>query len=104
MNQKLGFLYFRGIHNSLQSFWAKLGYSRIKIDHIADSLLKLQIKIGVHLINGELSQLLTLKLTHLQIEYYASSWMLNSFDAGFKISCDLKMFSLHFYFNTNENI
>ena len=35
-------------------------YSRIKIDHIADSLLKLQIKIGVHLINVELSQLLTL--------------------------------------------
>ena len=31
-----------------------LGYSRIKIDHIADSLLKLQIKIGVHLINVEL--------------------------------------------------
>ena len=34
--------------------------SRIKIDHIADSLLKLQIKIGVHLINAELWQLLTL--------------------------------------------
>jgi len=33
--------------------------SRIKIDHIADSLLKLQIKIGVRLINDELSQLLT---------------------------------------------
>ena len=31
-----------------------------KIDHTADSLLKLQIKIGVHLINIELSQLLTL--------------------------------------------
>ena len=60
MNQKLGFLCFRGIHNSLPSFWAKLGYSRIKIDHIADSLLKLQIKIGVHLISVELSQLLTL--------------------------------------------
>ena len=51
MNQKLKFLCFRGIQNSLPSFWAKLGYSRIKIDHIADSLLKLQIKIGVHLIN-----------------------------------------------------
>ena len=38
----------------------KLGYSRIKIDHIADSLLKLQIKIGLHLMNVELSQLLTL--------------------------------------------
>ena len=59
MNQKLRFLCFRGIHNSLPSFWAKLGYSRIKIDHIADSLLKLQIKIGVHLINVERSQLLT---------------------------------------------
>ena len=51
MNQKLGFLCFWGIRNSLASFWAKLGYSRIKIDNIADSLLKLQIKIGVHLIN-----------------------------------------------------
>ena len=60
MNQKLKFLYVRGIHNSLPSFWAKLGYSRIKIDYIADSLLKLQIKIWVHLINVELSQLLTL--------------------------------------------
>ena len=37
-----------------------VGYSRIKIDHITDSLLKLQIKIGVNLINVELSQLLTL--------------------------------------------
>ena len=36
--------------NSLPSFWAKLGYSQIKIDHFADSLLKLQIRIGVHLI------------------------------------------------------
>ena len=60
MNQKLGFLSFWGIHNSLPSFWTKLGYSWIKIDHIADSLLKHQIKIGVHLINVELSQLLTL--------------------------------------------
>ena len=60
MNQKLKFLCFRGIHNSLPSFWAKFVYSWIKIDHIVDSLLKLQIKIGVHLINVELSQLLTL--------------------------------------------
>ena len=60
MNQKLRFLCFQGIHYSLPSFWAKLGYSWIKIDHIADSLLKLPIKIGVHLINVELSQLLTL--------------------------------------------
>ena len=60
MNQKLRFLCLRGIHNSLPLFWAKLGYSPIKIDHIADSLLKLQIKNGVHLINVELSQLLTL--------------------------------------------
>ena len=30
------------------------GYPRIEIDHITDSLLKLQIKIGVHLINVEL--------------------------------------------------
>ena len=62
MNQKLKFLCFRGIHNSLPSFWAKLGYSRIKIDDIADSLLKLQIKIGVHLISDELPQLPTLLL------------------------------------------
>ena len=59
MNQKLGFLCFRGIHNSFPSFWAMLGYSRIKIDHVADSLLKLQIKIGVHFLNVELLQLLT---------------------------------------------
>ena len=37
MNQKLRFLCFRGIHIILPSFWAKLGYSLIKIDHIADS-------------------------------------------------------------------
>ena len=34
----------------------------MKIDHIAGSLLKLQIKIGVHLINAELSQLLILQV------------------------------------------
>ena len=48
MNQKLG---------------AKLGYSQIKIDHIADSLPKLQIEIGVHLINDELLQLPTLVIS-----------------------------------------
>ena len=67
MNQKLRFLW--GIHNSLSSFWAKLGYSRIKIDHIADSLLKLQIKIGVHLINVELSQFLTLTGANTQTTF-----------------------------------
>ena len=50
-------------YTTLPSFWAKVGYSRIKIDHIADSLLKLQIKIRVHLISVELSQLLTLPST-----------------------------------------
>ena len=60
MNQKLRFLCFQGIQNSLPSFGAKLDYSRIKIEHIADSLLKLQIKIGMHLISVEVSQLLTL--------------------------------------------
>ena len=50
---------FRCIHNSLLSFWAKLGYSHIEIDHIAVSLLKLQIEIGGHFINDELSQLPT---------------------------------------------
>ena len=59
MNQKLKFLCFWGIHNSLPSFWAKLGYSPIKIDYIADFLLKLQIRIGVHLITVELLQLPT---------------------------------------------
>ena len=56
MNQKLRFLC---IHTSLPSFWAKLGYSQIEINHIAVSLLKLQIEIGVHFINDELSQLPT---------------------------------------------
>ena len=46
MNQKLRFLCFRGIHNSFPSFWAKLGYSRIKID----SLLKdAVLTVGVNL-------------------------------------------------------
>ena len=30
------------IASEAYTFWAKLGYSRIKIDHIADSLLKLE--------------------------------------------------------------
>ena len=49
MNQKLEFLCFRGIHNSLPSFSAKLGYS--------------WIKIGVHLLSDELSQLPALDRT-----------------------------------------
>ena len=60
MNQKLRFFASEAYTTLCHHFWAKLGYSRIKIDHIADSLLKLQIKIGGHLINVELSQLLTL--------------------------------------------
>ena len=48
------------LHNSLPLFWAKLGYSQIKTLHIADSLLTLQIKIGVHLISDKLLQLPTL--------------------------------------------
>ena len=59
---KTQILCLRCIHNSLPSFLAKLGYSQIKIDHIVDSSLKLQIEIGVHLINVELLQLLTLAL------------------------------------------
>ena len=58
MNQKLGFLPRHTQHSPI--ILAKLGYSRIKINHITDSLLKLQIKIGVHLINAKLLQLLTL--------------------------------------------
>ena len=50
MNQKLRFLYFIGIRNSFLSVWAKLGYSQIKIDHIADSLLKDAVfMVGVNL-------------------------------------------------------
>ena len=61
-------------HNSLLSFWAKLGYSQIEIDHIAVSLLKLQIKIGVHLINVELLQLLTPNSTYgLTVLQYIST-------------------------------
>ena len=41
---------------SLPSFWAKLGYSQIKIDRKLISLYSLQSKIGVHLLNGELTQ------------------------------------------------
>ena len=45
-----------------------LGYSQIEIDQFADSLLKLQIKIGVHLISVELSQLLTLiEITSMEV-------------------------------------
>ena len=48
MNQKLGFLCFWGIHNSFPSFWAKLGYSRIKIDLLSLHVLySIQFKIGV---------------------------------------------------------
>ena len=69
-----------GIHNSLPSFWAKLGYSHIKIDHIADSLLKLQIKIGVHLINVDLSQLLTVNNIKEQNYKMLSCFLLFWFD------------------------
>ena len=61
------FKYFKYFEKLSPIILAKLGYSRIKIDHIADSLLKLQIKIRVHLINGELSQLLTLNRTYIDI-------------------------------------
>jgi hypothetical protein len=44
---------------SLPSFWAKLGYSQIKIDRKLISLYSLQSKIGVHLLNSEQTQLLT---------------------------------------------
>ena len=82
MNQKLRFLCFQVINMSLPSFWANLGYSQIKIDHSADSLLKLQIKIGVYLINVELTQLLTLSLTIALIvmggSYYYRRWLILS--------------------------
>ena len=32
-------------YTTLPPFWAKLGYSRIKIDHFADSLLKLECNL-----------------------------------------------------------
>ena len=86
MNQKLRFLCFRGIHNSLPLFLVKLGDSWIKIDHIADSLLKLQIKIGVHLINVELSQLFTLtKAFRVEKEKVTVFFKIKICDQMFKI-------------------
>ena len=54
-------------HTQLSPIQAKLGYSWIKIDHIADSLLELQIKIGVHLINIQLLQLLTTAISQSEL-------------------------------------
>ena len=51
----------------------ELSYSRIKIDHIADSLVKLQIKMGVHLISVELSQFLTLEFAYRVIHFALKS-------------------------------
>ena len=60
MNQKLKFLCFQGIQNSLPSFWAKLGYSQIKIDLLSLHVLySLQFRIGLRLLKVELTQLLT---------------------------------------------
>ena len=60
MNQKLRFLYFIGIRNSFLSVWAKLGYSQIKDDHIADSLLKdAVLMVGVNLRLSSFSVLLS---------------------------------------------
>ena len=44
--------------NSFPLFWAKLGYSQIKIDLLSLHVLySLQFKTGVHLLNDELTQL-----------------------------------------------
>ena len=53
---------------SLPSFWAKLGYSQIKIDRKLIALYSLQSKIGVHLLNDELTQLPTLKKGIVQLK------------------------------------
>ena len=67
MSQKLRFLCFRGIHNSLPSFWAKLGYSRIKIYHIADYLLKdAVLTLGVNLCLSSFS--VDLSCIHLAVQ------------------------------------
>ena len=48
--KNLDFFASEAYNNSLQSFWAKLGYSCIKIDHIADYLLKdAVLTVGVNL-------------------------------------------------------
>ena len=44
-------------------FEPSIGYSQIKIDRKLISPYSLQSKIGVHLLNGELTQLLTLGMT-----------------------------------------
>ena len=60
LNQpKLKFHWVWWTRYSLPSFWAKLGYSQIKIDWKLISLYSLHSKIGVHLLNGELTQLFT---------------------------------------------
>ena len=52
---------------STYPFWAKLGYSRIKIDLLSLCVLySLQFKIGVHLLKVELTQLLTPGITGLK--------------------------------------
>ena len=56
MNQKLWFLCFQGINNSLQSFWTKWGYSRKNWPSFS-VLYSLQFKTGVHLLKVELTQL-----------------------------------------------
>ena len=92
-SKEIWFLCFRGIHNSLPSFWAKFGYSRIKIDHIADSLLKLQTKIGVHLISVELLQLLTLYVIHL---VYVHMWSFELWDKDWFLIFSTRKLKSHF--------
>ena len=54
--------YFLKYLKYLRNF--ELGCSQIKIDKKLISLYSLQSKIGVHLLNGELTQLLTLDVTN----------------------------------------
>ena len=83
MNPKLGCLCFRGIHNSLPSFWANLGYSQI-IDHTAYSLLKdAVLTVGVNLSLC----LLSLCISRVNLTIWKNV----------HICCDFRMFLILFY-------
>ena len=87
LNDQISDFFASEAHNSLLSFWAKLGYSQIEIDHIAVSLLKLQIEIGVHLISVKLSQLLTL------VEYvFSQDSQVNFFTEAWVLECTTKSY------------
>ena len=97
LNEKLKFLCFQGTHNSLPSFWAKLGYSWIKIDLLSLHVLySLQFKTGVHLLNDELTQLPSpLQINQKTPIFFPQSDLLQSSSLSFSPSDHLKV-SIHF--------